>query len=152
MKEWLLQVVGVVFLGVLIDILYPSGKTSAFCKGIYGVVAMVALLYPLFNLNLKNINNSNLIDEKLLDDINNAKIDATIMSTVSQLQLRGIDGVDVELSTKIEDNEIIIENVYVDTTNIVLTENLTNINKYEVVSKEVSEIFDISIEKVIVYG
>lgn len=151
MKEWLLSIVGIAFLGVLIDILYPSGKTGAFCKSIFGIISMLVILGPLFDIKIGD-SDSVTIDSDMWDSINDIKINVMCDSARERLRLKGIDGVDVELVTKMEDNEIVIENVYIDTTNLVLTENITNINKYEVVSREVGEIFDISTERIIVYG
>ena len=45
-----------------------------------------------------------------------------------------------------------IEKIYIDTTNLVLTENITNINKYVVIINEVSNLLDIEKERIVVYG
>ena len=41
MSGWLLSIVGVVFLGVLFDLIYPNGKTNSLCKTIFALVAVV---------------------------------------------------------------------------------------------------------------
>lgn len=152
MSEWLLSIVGVAFLGVMLDILYPQGKTSAFCKSIFGIVSVVIILSPIFKIDISSYKDNNYVNGEIVDNINEMQIENMCTSAEERLRIMGIDGLNVELETIVEDNEIVIENVFVDITNLVLTENVTNINKYEVVGKEVANIFNINIEKVIVYG
>jgi hypothetical protein len=52
----------------------------------------------------------------------------------------------------LSEDEFFIDKIYLDTTNLVLTENVTNINKYEVIIKEVSGLLKIDAERIIVYG
>lgn len=152
MTKWLLSIVGVSFLGVLLDLIYPNGKTSSFCKSIFGIVAMIVLISPIFNISIDQIKQEELVNEDIIDVINEARIDSMQREFESRLRSRGIDGVDVELDIIFVDNDIVIQNVFVDSTNLVLTENVTNINKYEVISKEIAQIVDIESERIIVYG
>ena len=50
MTSWLLGIIGVIFLGVLLDIMYPNGKTNVFCKGVFGLFAVVVLITPIIKL------------------------------------------------------------------------------------------------------
>ena len=56
MKAWLLSIVGVVFLGVLFDLLYPNGRTNTLCKSIFGIFAVFVMIGPIFNFDFENIN------------------------------------------------------------------------------------------------
>lgn len=56
MKEWILSVVGVIALGVLVDILLPEGKIAKYVKGAFSllVVLVVSSILPIIaNANLK---------------------------------------------------------------------------------------------------
>lgn len=152
MKEWLLKIVGVAFLGVMLDILYPQGKTSAFCKSIFGILSVVIIISPLIGINIDSITEDDYVSSDILDNIKDMQVDNMCLSAEEGLKALGINGVNVELDTRIENNEIVIENVYVDTTNLVLTDDVTNINKYEVVGREIANILNIDMERVIVYG
>ena len=44
MTKWLLSILGVVFLAVLLDIVYPNGKTNKFCKSIFGLFAIIGVV------------------------------------------------------------------------------------------------------------
>lgn len=152
MTKWLLSIVGVSFLGVLLDLIYPNGKTSAFCKSIFGIVAMIVLISPIFDIHLDKIKQEELVDENIINVINEARIDSMQREFESRLRSCGIDGVGVELDIIFVDNDMVIQNILIDSTNLVLTEKVTNINKYEVISKEIAQIVDIERERIVVYG
>ena len=68
------------------------------------------------------------------------------------LKKNGYDDVIVEIVGNVSDNVFEIENVYVDITNIVLTEDVENINIYEVIVNEISNEYGIDSERIFVYG
>ena len=47
MSGWLLGIVGVVSLGVLIEILLPEGENSKYIKGIYSIIVIFVIISPL---------------------------------------------------------------------------------------------------------
>ncbi len=49
MKEWILSVVGVIALGVLVDILLPSGKMAKYVRGAFSllVVLVISSILPI---------------------------------------------------------------------------------------------------------
>ena len=152
MKGWLLGLVGVVFLGVLFDLIYPNGKTNAFCKSIFGVLSVFIIISPILNINFDNLNTEDLTDTATIENMNDLRIENLKAQIINYLALKGITGVNVEIETNLDNNVFEIENIYVDATNLVLTENLKNINKYEVISNEVASSIQIDKERIIVYG
>lgn len=149
--EWLLGVIGVIFLGVLFDLIYPNGKTNAFCKSVFGIVSVIMILTPIFNIRFDSINDD-FVDNSIIQSINEARCDNLKNQIINYLSSKKIDGVDVEIFLNVKNNEFDIENIYVDATNLVLTENITNINKYEVISNEVFNVTKIDKDRIIVYG
>lgn len=152
MNSWLLSIIGVVFLGVLFDLIYPNGKTNSLCKTIFGLVAVVVMIMPILNIDIGSLKINNDIEQSLLDNITEAKVDAMQMTIDTHLNSCGIDGVVVRIETNLSNNVFEVDKIYIDTTNLVLTKNITNINKYEVIIKEVSSLLKIEEEKVVVYG
>ena len=47
MSGWLLGIVGVVSLGVLIEVLLPDGENSKYIKGIYSIIVIFVIIAPL---------------------------------------------------------------------------------------------------------
>ena len=87
-----------------------------------------------------------------MDSIHVLKSDALINQIKLNLSSQGITGVDVEIESNMLGNEYIIDNIYVDITNIVLSENLENINKYEVITSEIEKVTEIDKSRIIIYG
>lgn len=152
MTAWLLSIVGVIFLAVLIDFIYPNGKTNAFCKSIFGLFAIIMLIRPILNIDLKADFNKNFVSTSINKNLKKSKDEYYLMAITKALEDNKINGVDVEIDSKMVDNVYEIENIYVDTTNIVLTNNLTHTNKYEVIIQNILKIVEIDKERIVIYG
>lgn len=154
MSAWLISIVGIIFLGVMIDILYPNGRTNAFCKSIFGVFSVFVLINPIlkFDVNkIKNIGNQ-FVNEELLMNLNSSQEESFRLKVEGLLKSNNIEGVDVEIRGKSENNGFEIENIYIDLSELVLTKNVTNINKYEVITNIILESIDIDPGRIVVYG
>ncbi|MBE5735800.1 MAG: hypothetical protein E7356_00355 [Clostridiales bacterium] len=152
MSKWLLSIVGVIFLGVMMDLLYPAGKTNKLCKGIFGAIAVFVIISPILSWDIdsafSNFSTNISLDKGLID----ARDDSYIRLITSKLNESGLSNVVVEIDSKIDNNDYTINNVYVDITNLVLTDKLANINKYEVIASCVTEVTGVNKERVVVYG
>lgn len=151
MTNWVIGIVGVVFLGLLLDMVYPNGKTNKLCRSIFGLIALAVIIKPIFNMNI-HFQKNNYIDGFLENSLNDSKINILKNEIESGLLLKGLDGVFVEIESKIEDNKFLIENVTIDISNAVLLKNFENINKYEVIINEVKKVVDIDEEVIVIYG
>lgn len=151
MREWLLSIIGIVFLSILFDLIYPNGKTNKFCKGIFGVIAVGIILNPILKIDLDSTS-SEYVDKELVESISQAKAEVYEASIENYLKSIGIEGVCVEVKYTLSENDFKLKSIYLDSSNIVLSKDLTNINKYEVIARKVSEEFDVSIDEVFVYG
>ncbi len=46
-SEWIIRIVGLGALGVLLDVVLPDGETNKYIKGIFGIITVFVLFYPL---------------------------------------------------------------------------------------------------------
>ena len=152
MTQFVFGIVGIVFLGIMLDILYPNGKTNGFCKSIFAIVSLFVILKPIFNISNINLDFDYEVDETFVDSVNDSRIDALEYRIICELSNKGYSEIDVEIDGFYENNKIVIENVYLDISSLVLSENLENINKYEVILDEITKIIDVEKEKVFIYG
>ena len=150
MNSWLSNIVGVVFLSILFDLIYPSGKTNKFCKSLFGIIAVGVIISPILKIDFSV--SADYVDEKIVESISSARAEVYASNVENYLSSEGIVGANVEVKYTLSENDFKLKLIYVDASNIVLTEDLTNINKYEVIARKVSENFDVSIEEVFVYG
>lgn len=57
MSEWIISIVGVILLGVLLEIVLPDGKTAKYVKGAFSLLVVLAIAAPLprlFKADLKS--------------------------------------------------------------------------------------------------
>ena len=152
MSKWLFSVVGVVFLGVLFDMIYPNGKTNAFCKGLFGLFTVYVLISPLINFKVNIDDNYSIVDTSIVECINNAKNDAMIVKVKNSLESIGLYNVNVEIDYDMANSEYVVENIYIDVSNLVLENNDKNINIYEVITNKIKAITEIQSERIVFYG
>lgn len=152
MTSWLLSIVGVIFIGVLFDLIYPNGKTNNICKGIFSIIAVCIMVSPILNIDINKIKVDNFVNNELIEHINETKLETIKLKIDSHLNSCGINGVVVKIDSNLTEDEFCVEKIYIDTTNLVLTDNITNINKYDVIINEVSSFLKIEKERIIVYG
>ncbi len=151
MKEWLFSIVGVVFLAILFDLIYPSGRTNKFCKSLFGIIAAFIMISPIIKLESIDFS-EDYTDDVLVNNINKSKETVYKLQMEDYLKRKGYAGVTIEIAGNVSNNVFEIENVYIDITNIVLTEEMENINIYEVIVNEISNEYEIDSKRIFVYG
>lgn len=150
--SWMLSIVGVAFLGILFDLIYPNGRINALCKSIFGLIAVFVMISPILHINIEDFLIDNASNSELLTNINNSKNDALKAKIENGLKSCGFDNVNVEIESNLNYDEFVVDYIYIDTTNIVLNKELSNINKYEVIKEEVNKLTNLDVERIIVYG
>ena len=151
MSARLLSVIGVVFLAVLLDFVYPNGKTNAFCKSIFGIFAMIMLIYPLVKIDISSLSQTNLSYISLEEEIRKSKDEYYRLKLENTFSNENIIGVSVEIDSKMKDNDYYISNVFVDIGSIVLSQDLEHKNKYEVIEELILKTINVDKENIIIY-
>lgn len=137
MTGYLLTLLGVILLGVLIDIILPSGSTSKYISGIFAIVVMFVMISPVINwvkgdYKLSDyFNTSDIqINDKLLHSINNSKFNALETDIEQELFNNGYSNIDIEIKFNQTADNVEITQVLVDLSNLVINQNMANINRY----------------------
>lgn len=151
MSAWLLSVIGVVFLAVLLDFVYPNGKTNAFCKSIFGIFAMIMLIYPLVKIDISSLSQTSMSYISLEEEIRKSKDEYYRLKLENTFSNENIIGVSVEIDSKMKDNDYYISNVFVDIGSIVLSQDLEHKNKYEVIDELILKTINVDKENIIIY-
>lgn len=157
MSGYLLSLLGVIMLGVLIDIILPSGTISKYISGIFAIVVMFVMISPVLTF-IKNdyklsdyFTSSDIqINEKLLYSINNSKLNAVGQQIQKELSDNGYSNVEVDIQFKVVADNVEITQVLVDLTNLVINQNLANINSYVYIRQVVMKHLAVT-EEVIVF-
>lgn len=151
MSAWLLSVIGVVFLAVLLDFVYPNGKTNAFCKSIFGIFAMIMLIYPLVKIDISSLSQTSMSFISLEEEIRKSKDEYYRLKLENTFSNENIIGVSVEIDSKMKDNDYYISNVFVNISSIVLSQDLEHKNKYEVIEELILKTINVDKENIIIY-
>lgn len=137
MNTYLLTILGVILLGVMVDIVLPSGSTSKYISGIFAIFVLFTIISPVLNwiksdYTLKDYFTSTEIelDNKLLHSMTNTRINEVENDIEQQLEDDGYIGVDIIIKFELEENSVKITQVLADLKNLVINQNSENINKY----------------------
>ena len=152
--SWLYNLIGVVFLGIIFEIILPNNKINKFIKCIFSIFIVFSLISPLVNISskinkIKIDNVSSEINEELFQTISDLRKNTYETLITKSLENDEIFNVKIDIEFDVEKSNMQINKITIDLANLVLTENSKNINKYEVITKHVKKYLDISEDKII---
>jgi len=159
MSGWLLNIVGMIFLGVMIEIILPSGKTSVIIKSTFAIFLLYVIVSPLptffsggLNIGNNNNNNSFVTDSNYLINVNMRKVTALEEAAQNALHAQGFRHVKVVISANVFTSPITIHNVHVDLINLVLNNVGSHININEQITRIVASIINVREGGIILHG
>lgn len=153
MKEWILSVVGIVFICVLIEIIMPDGKLNSFIKQLFGIFVLFVIVNPIAAF-LKNTNNfissDVVVDSNYIFNVNLEKVKELENLVVKELELAGVFNVNVIVNSNVFNEEFKVDSVYVDITNA--KHDFTKEKVCEIVKEKISKIAFVLEENIEIYG
>ncbi len=154
MKGYILSILGVVVVGILVDVIIPSGKMNKFIKSVYSIFVVLIIISPIIKLFNKhkdfNFNyNDYTISQPLLNYINKQKLTAYKNDIISALNNEGLTGVDLEFNYSLENDKLILNSCTVNLKNLSISSNFTHTNKYEFISKVVTTVTGLNAEEIV---
>lgn len=157
MSGYLLTLLGIVLLGVLIEVILPSGTTSKYISGIFSIFVMFVILSPILTWIRSDYKLSDYftktdvqLNEKLLYNINNSKLSEIEQIVIEELNTNRYTNVKIDIQFEMEADNVKITQVLVDLQNLVINQNSVNINKYVYIRQVVMSHIAVT-EEVIVF-
>lgn len=157
MSGYLLTLLGIVLLGVLIEVILPSGTTSKYISGIFSIFVTFVILSPILTWIKSDYKLSDYftktdiqLNEKLLYNINNSKLGEIEQIIIEELNTNGYTNVKIDIQFEMEADNVKITQVLVDLQNLVINQNTVNINKYVYIRQVVMSHIAVT-EEVIVF-
>lgn len=155
---YLLSVVGVVFLLVVIELVLPESKISKYIKSIFSIFIIVVIITPIVKL-VKNdwdwnsifTNVSYDLNQTFLDDIKTQQI-VNLERDLENFISKQYSGAKVSISANFNGDDMKINYIFVDLSDLVIKENEQHINYYTAVKELVRSQVKIDEERVVVYG
>lgn len=156
MYSWLLNILGVVLIGVLLDIILPGGKTNIFIKHIISLFVLYGIVNPIIlffnNSNIFSVDTNMAVDMNYIYENNLSVIDLYENKIEDEITKWGKGEVSVILNGNIFEEEFALNSAFVDVSKIEFdSEN----NKDDFIVNVKDLIFKISgvnKEDIVVYG
>ncbi len=155
-SSWLLSIAGMAVLGVLIDVILPSGQTNKYVKGIFAFCMLLVIIAPAPTLLNKNFDIDSVftktdieIDNDFVYQVNRIKLSFLENSIEKQIENKGIKYVKVVVNGDIFSTNMQIKNVFVDLRNVVISADSKHIDIKKTVIEIVLDNINISKEKVV---
>lgn len=133
---YILSIVGVVLLGVLIDLILPDGQMNKYIRGIMAFFVVFVMISPVanfvksdFNFNF-NQNNSVELDVDFLQKINQQTADRIKFTLENQLEKNGFSKIIVEIEHNSSSPTFELKKIVINLKNMVMNTNVAHINKY----------------------
>lgn len=155
MSGWILNVVGIIFLGVILDIILPEGKTNSFIKHIFSIFLLFIIISPinkLLNNDLKLNISGSVVDDNFIYNTNIQKIEELEKLIESKLDSKGLQNAFVIINANIFEQELTINSVYVDISNLNNKSKLKTQEINDFILLEVLVHLNIEKEQVLIYG
>lgn len=128
-STWILSIAGVICLSVLIELIMPNGQMNKYIKNIFSFVIVLVIIMPIPKLIGKQIDSSSIFNEEeivlqedYLYSLNISKLKAIKENIENDIILAGYDGVEVSISADIFVENIVFKTVYVNLSDLVITE------------------------------
>ena len=159
MSEYLISILGIVVLGVVVDLVMPSGQMSKYIKGTFGIFTVLVIVSPLPKLLKLDFDFSSLfynqasieIDKDFLEATNNRIVEQLCFNVEKSCENAGFLEIKCEIKSNLEDNKLVIKKVIIDLKNMVINQNKVHINKYDEIIDAVRQVVNIDKEKIEFY-
>ena len=137
MKSWILNIVGIVFIGVIIEIILPDGKSNTFIKHIFNIFMLFVIVAP-----ITKIVNNGLSYIITLEKINSLEVD-----NKNELETIDVNNTSVIVNANIFSESFCVESIYLD----VSSSDIDN-TKYKSIIDLIVKITNVDEKDIVVYG
>ena len=132
MGEWLVGIVGIISLGLLLEILLPEGQTSKYVRGAFSLLVILVVISPIpkllggeYNLDLTGVNYdidldyvqqassqyTNIIEDNIENVLKEQGINSVVEIVVKDGSVKDVDFVLIKIFlSRIDENQ---ENTYI---------------------------------------
>ena len=156
--SWLISIVGIVLIGILVDIILPEGSMQKYIKSIFSIFVVFVMMYPIINMDISKIdfnkfiyNDSSItLNDRYLDSFNKSYKKSLEELTEKQLETKGFMNVDVEILYIMLKNKFEIQKVILNAQNLVINNEAVHIDKYKEMKNIVIRLLYIEENKVVI--
>lgn len=135
MSAWIISIVGIITLGILVDIVLPEGQTNKYIKGIFAAITILTIIAPIpkflnNEIDFKKLFSSGVnfsVDDSFIETVSQTKKDYREESIEALLAQMGYEKCEAKIVKKVDkSNEIDYVNIYFN--KVVLNEKALHID------------------------
>lgn len=158
-SSWIISIVGIVILGVLVDLILPEGQMQKYIKSIFSIIVVLTMVSPLLQIDIDKIDFDRFIynetsvelNDNYLKNYNEDYKIALENLLIENLKEKGFSGVIVAISYNLSNTNFEIEKVELNIKNLVINTNQVHIDKYKEMRAIVVNMLNIKENIVVIY-
>lgn len=155
MTDYLLGIVGIIFLITIAEIILPEGKIGHYLKSIFAIIVLLVVIEPVSKIRFNGLTfmfeESEIeYQENYLNFIAETKIKVLNQEFTKYIYDKGIDQVDLEIIYEFNDNDFLVKKVLVNLKKAVIIGENKHINIKETVVQAVVDFFNIETKDIVV--
>ena len=155
-SSWVLSIVGVVVIGVVVELIMPEGNISKYIKGFLAIFIVFIMISPLTNITIDDVFSPGdyvlNLDNDFLQEVNEDRIREYKLLLQETLSEEGYKDVSITFDTKSKNGKLEIVSIFVDLSKVVLNEKVENINIYNNIKNIIKNAIQIDSEDIIFSG
>lgn len=156
MTEYLLGIVGIIFLVSISEIILPEGKIGHYLKSVFAIIVLLVVVEPISKIRFNGLTftfEETEVDyqENYINFINETKVKVLNQKFTKYLYDKGIDKVDLEIIYDFNDNIFSVKKVLLNLGKSVIIGENKHINIKETVVQAVIVFFNIETKDIVVY-
>ena len=155
-SSWILSIVGVVVIGVVVELIMPEGNISKYIKGFLAIFIVFIMINPLTNITIDDVFAPGdyvlNLDNDFLQEVNEDRIREYKLLLQETLSEEGYEDVSITFDTKSKNGKLEIVSIFVDLSKVVLNEKVENINIYNNIKNIIKNAIQIDSEDIIFSG
>lgn len=156
MSGYILSILGIVMVGIIIDVIVPSGTINKYIKSIFSIFVLAVILMPAVKFltkahNLQIDTGEQVVNENLLNYIYGQRVKSLETQIEDELEKEGVRKVDIKIYYSIKNNELSLNSCEVDIKNMEISADKQHINKYEFIKGFVQDRTNLT-EEVIIFN
>ena len=157
-SSYILSVVGVVFLGVMVDVILPEGQMNKFVKGAFSLIALFVVLSPGVALLNNGFSINQVFEDSTTIEADSDFVEATQKQMKAELEnglysrlvSAGFSDIKVEILCEMSNSGLEIKKVILDISKMVINTNLPHINKYTEIKNVVTDYLNVEESDVVI--
>lgn len=155
LSAWIVSIVGIVILGVLVDIIITDGQTAKYIKSVFAIITVFVIASPIPKIINGDLNIESVfeqvdpaaLDQRYLDYLFELKGDQVVYETKKLVTAHAITDFEVKCNAVNENGNLIIKNI-----KIVINGTYPHINIINQIVQETADKFNLEKGSVTVDG